>query len=86
MLWSFKALSFFNFLRISNDKRHGGILPPSLMKEELPRPQSDTATGLQAKDISLYCFGRESQISMTPQEARGHHHQPYTRKKTSFLI
>ncbi|XP_031605076.2 cytosolic carboxypeptidase 2 isoform X3 [Oreochromis aureus] len=55
-------------IRKSNDKRHGGILPSSPMREQLPRPQSDTVSVLQAKDIRLYRFGEESHTTVTPQE------------------
>ncbi|CAI5664746.1 unnamed protein product [Oreochromis niloticus] len=55
-------------IRKSNDKRHGGILPSSPMREQLPRPQSETVSVLQAKDIRLYRFGEESHTTVTPQE------------------
>lgn len=55
-------------IRKSNDKRHGGILPSSPMREQLPRPQSDTVSVLQAKNIRLYHFGEESHTTVTPQE------------------
>lgn len=56
------------------DKGLKGVLPSvtkslgfTLMK--LPHPQSDTTHMLQAKEIRHCHSGRESQISMTPQEA-----------------
>ncbi|XP_059190947.1 cytosolic carboxypeptidase 2 isoform X2 [Centropristis striata] len=61
------------------DKRHMGVLSPvskpfSLMKMELPRPQSDNLGRLQAKDIGHYHSGRGRQnstamLTRSPQSA-----------------
>ncbi|XP_071360139.1 cytosolic carboxypeptidase 2 isoform X3 [Trachinotus anak] len=50
------------------DKRHVGVLPPvskpsAFMSVELPHPQSDTLSRLQAKGIRHHHSGRQSQIS-----------------------